>query len=175
MPPHTISLHYSHQILHDSAGGCSKFASGMVRRMLKADLHPTPNLVRSGGISRNSYCVIADAERDGTSPMGAFCRGRGDRGGCAKDGLSWWGCPTWVTGVGLALSVLPRTAKLAMLHVIGNEKENLRAEVDSRENCLIVRLFGLFDCHWCYSTFKRRSATPRTQTQQAPAPVATQD
>ena len=119
--------------------------------------------------------VIADAERDWKRPTGAFCRRRGDRGGCAKDGLSWWGCPTWVTGVGLALSVLPRTAKLVMLHVIGNEKENLRAEVDSRENCLIVRLFGLFDCHWCYSTFKRRSATPLTQTQQAPAPVATQD
>ena len=123
----------------------------------------------------NNHRVIANAERDGTSPMGAFCRGRGDRGGCAKDGLSWWGCPTWVTGVGLVLSVLPRTAKLVMLHVIGNEKENLRAEVDSRENCLIVRLFGLFDCYWCYSSFKRRSATPRTQTQQAPAPVATQD
>ena len=51
----------------------------------------------------------------------------------------------WASGVGrgLALSVLPRTAKLVMLHVISNEKENLRAEVDSRENCLIVRLFGL--------------------------------
>ena len=96
---------------------------------------------------------------------------------CAKDGLSWWASPLWASGValGLALSVLPRTAKLVMLHVISNEKENLRAEVDSRENCLIVRLFGLFDCHWCHSTFKRRSATPRTRTQQAPAPVATDE
>ena len=73
------------------------------------------------------------------------------------------------------LSVLPRTAKLVMLHVISNEKENLRAEVDSLENCSIVRLFGLFDCHWCHSTFKRRSATPRIQTQQASAPVATDE
>ena len=39
----------------------------------------------------------------------------------------------------------------------------------------LFRLFGLFDCYWCYSSFKRRSATPRTQTQQAPAPVATDE
>ena len=108
--------------------------------------------------------VITDAERDWKRPPGAFCRGRGGRGGCAKDGLSWWASPLWASGLAgdLTLSVLPRTAKLVVLHVIGNEKENLRAEVDSRENCLIVRLFGLFDCHWCYSTFKRRSTTPRT-------------
>lgn len=121
--------------------------------------------------------VIADAERDWKRKPGAFCRGRGGRGGCAKDGSSWWASPAWVSGVALdlALSVLPRTAKFVVLHVISNEKENLRAEVDSRENCSIVRLFGLFDCHWCHSTFKRRSATPRIQTQQAPAPVATDE
>ena len=121
--------------------------------------------------------VITDAERDWKRATGAFCRGRGGRGGCAKDRSSWWAFPLWVSGVGrgLALSVFPRTAKLVVLHVISNEKENLRAEVDSRENCLIVRLFGLFDCHWCYSTFKRRSATPRTQTRQAPALVATDE
>ena len=108
---------------------------------------------------------------------GAFCRGRGGRGGCAKDGSSWRASPSWASGVALdlALSVLPRTAKLVVLQMISNEKENLRAEVDSRGNCLIVRLFGLFDCHWCYSTFKRRSTIPRIQTQQAPAPVATDE
>ena len=43
--------------------------------------------------------------------------------------------PSWASGLGrgLALSVLPRTAKLVMLHVISNEKENLRAEVDAAD------------------------------------------
>ena len=56
-------------------------------------------------------------------------------GGCAKDGSSWWASPSWVSGaaLGLALSVLPRTAKLVMLHVISNEKKNLRAEVDATD------------------------------------------
>ena len=83
----------------------------------------------------NNYCVITDAERDWKRPRGAFCRGRGGRGGCAKDGSSWWASPAWVSRVALdlALSVLPRTAKLVMLHVISNEKENLRAEIDSAD------------------------------------------
>ena len=66
---------------------------------------------------------------------GVFCRGRGGHGGCAKDGSSWWASPAWASGLagGLALSVLPRTAKLVVLHVISNEKENLRAEVDATD------------------------------------------
>ena len=79
--------------------------------------------------------VIADAERDWKRATGAFCLGRGGRGGCAKDGSSWWASPLWASGLAgdLALSVLPRTAKLVVLHVISNEKENLRAEVDATD------------------------------------------
>ena len=41
----------------------------------------------------------------------------------------------WASGLAgdLALSVLPRTAKLVVLHVISNKKENLRAEIDSAD------------------------------------------
>ena len=48
---------------------------------------------------------------------------------------SWWASPLWVSGVALdlAMSVLPRTAKLVMLHVISNEKMNLQAEVDATD------------------------------------------
>ena len=83
----------------------------------------------------NNYCVITDAERDWKRATRAFCRGRGGRGGCAKDGSSWRASPAWASGLALdlALSVLPRTAKLVMLHVISNAKENLRAEVDATD------------------------------------------
>ena len=83
----------------------------------------------------NNYCVITDAERDWKRATRAFCRGRGGRGGCAKDGSSWRASPAWVSGVavGLALSVLPRTAKLVVLQMISDKKENLRAEVDATD------------------------------------------
>ena len=39
----------------------------------------------------------------------------------------------WLRALGLALSVLPRTAKLVVLYMISHEKENLRAEVDATD------------------------------------------
>ena len=39
----------------------------------------------------------------------------------------------WLRALGLALSVLPRTAKLVVLYMISHEKENLRAKVDAAD------------------------------------------
>ena len=102
-------------------------------------LFVTPKWSNSTTLSRpfgDMAHVITDAERDWKRQPGAFCRGRGGRGGCAKDGSSWWASPSWASGLAgdLALSVLlPRTAKLVVLHVISNKKENLRAEIDSAD------------------------------------------